>query len=605
MKRIYVDRSRYQAYLRCRRARYLEYHAGESKRGIVPVRKSIHLVIGGAVHTGLEVLLREGQNRISTLNFGSDGIPLSLEQKLATLFEVECGSYQLTDARLIEDAAVAAALADLAAATEHGVELDTLEQGALDANSVGGIAGNVGTGGDSAARPTAPRIEESAIIVSFDEVDAGLPPEPPMGHRDTSMSWPIPIAASLDFGAPIYPVYPESSKRVAAEDDERLNEIQIKVQQNESGIDDYLKLELAALVEAMVRAYARRRLRPLLEQFEVLEVEREGSWRLAELPESFTGEPAELWFASRHDGLLLERATNDLYLLSYKTTGQWDRRRAMDAEVDMQGLSEAVDVERRMAEAWRLIQDERKDTLAEVRELVTESTQEFLTSLPEPPRILGVRYEYLIKGRREQDKNDLVQPGRYVNSSPLVRAYKMDGITAEDRKWAHSYVTCDLTGKEHRLSWQAWKKAPVWRYMPIAEWVDLLDKGDIQPDAYDAAGYALDPLAAQFIPPIAVMRNSDDMRDMLEQLEAIEVQIAADVAAVQAVQNNPAQFRSELNKRFAQTRSACSYPGRCSYFLVCYSGSGTDLREHPERSELFQIRIPNHPVETGEAAHDR
>ena len=37
----------------------------------------------------------------------------------------------------------------------------------------------------------------------------------------------------------------------------------------------YLMAEQSALVEGMVRAYARRRLRPLLEEFEVLEVERE------------------------------------------------------------------------------------------------------------------------------------------------------------------------------------------------------------------------------------------------------------------------------------------------------------------------------------------
>ena len=42
--------------------------------------------------------------------------------------------------------------------------------------------------------------------------------------------------------------------------------------------DRYLYAEQSALVEAIVRAYARRRLRPLLEQFTVLEVEREGEW---------------------------------------------------------------------------------------------------------------------------------------------------------------------------------------------------------------------------------------------------------------------------------------------------------------------------------------
>ena len=44
--------------------------------------------------------------------------------------------------------------------------------------------------------------------------------------------------------------------------------------------DEWLWQEQAALCEGLVRAYARRRLLPLLEEFEVLEVEREGDWSL-------------------------------------------------------------------------------------------------------------------------------------------------------------------------------------------------------------------------------------------------------------------------------------------------------------------------------------
>jgi hypothetical protein len=46
--------------------------------------------------------------------------------------------------------------------------------------------------------------------------------------------------------------------------------------------EKFLETEQRALIEAMVRAYARRRLQPLLEEFEALEVEREGEWLLGE-----------------------------------------------------------------------------------------------------------------------------------------------------------------------------------------------------------------------------------------------------------------------------------------------------------------------------------
>ena len=60
-------------------------------------------------------------------------------------------------------------------------------------------------------------------------------------------------------------------------------------------------------------------------------------------------------FMSRPDALLLEKSSGQLYLQSFKTTSGWDVRRARDAEHDMQGLSEGVEVERRLARWWELI----------------------------------------------------------------------------------------------------------------------------------------------------------------------------------------------------------------------------------------------------------
>ena len=109
-----------------------------------------------------------------------------------------------------------------------------------------------------------------------------------------------------------------------------------------SDIDEYLYQEQKALVEAQVRAYARRRLRPLLDAYEVLEVEREGEWELAD----------GLWFMSRPDALLRDRQTGDLYIQSFKTGASWDVRKGKDAEHDAQGLSEGVEIEKRLAEWW-------------------------------------------------------------------------------------------------------------------------------------------------------------------------------------------------------------------------------------------------------------
>ena len=389
-------------------------------------------------------------------------------------------------------------------------------------------------------------------------------------------------------------------------DDQALAEIEIANTRRAQGLDDYLLAEISALVEGMVRAYARRRLRPLLKQFEVLEVEREGEWNLGEWTEPHDlgchssdcriDHTRQINFMSRHDGLLLDRQTNQLYLLSYKTTGTWDRRREADAQTDMQGLSEAIDVENRLHMAWMFIHAGHSPVPEgfDLRTVVNEPTAQWLVALPEPPRILGVRYEYMLKGSRRKDDKDPEQPGRYVQDSPLVRAYRQDGITADDRKWATRYNWWDQYGKKSTINYRSWQKSAVWKHMTPAQWIDLLDQDQVQPGACVETGELMDTLAEQFIPPITVYRNDDDVRDMLEQLEAQEVRVAQAVAAVQAAAGE-GERRSLLNQLFPQSRQACSYPGRCSMHEVCYGSA--DIRQNPEQSGLYRARTPNHPQE--------
>jgi hypothetical protein len=267
----------------------------------------------------------------------------------------------------------------------------------------------------------------------------------------------------------------------------------------------------------------------------------------------------------------------------------------------MQGLSESVDVDNRLLDAWhgiREITSHPKPNMDEERyvgSLAAVNVRNFLRTLPEPPRVLGVRYEYLLKGPRRADKKDPQMPGRYVSDTPLVRAWMQEGITGGDRRWGHSYDYYDITGKGKRLDYRSWRKVPVWRHMTIAQWIDRLDQGFVQSEAYDEQGHPVDVLAEQFIQPIHVYRNDDDLRDMLEQLEAKEVGIAIDVAAVKAFEHDPVLKRSELNKRFFQNRSACSYPGKCQFWSICYGNA--EMRQDPLASELYSAREPNHPQE--------
>lgn len=579
---IYTDRSRIQAKQRCPRLRWLEYHEGEAGVGLTPKRKSIHLVVGGAVHAGMEVLLGEGQESVD-LVAGE-----TLAEKLDNIFVVT-GNMGDTIARRIEDRAVAAALIHLSSEMgSEGVELDPEEQAARQASQ---------QETSQLAQPASPQIDMGGLVPGQSSNSAG-PQDSPI---------------VIEFGD----LANFNEAAVIPKLDAVIDQVNQKFDAHQSN-DDYLKEEIAALVEGMVRCWARRRWRGLLAEFEVLEVEREGEWQLSEWDEPHDlvchssacriDHHRALHFLSRHDALLLERSTGYLYLQSFKTTGSWDRRKELDAQVDMQGLSEAVDVERRLGEAWQLIHkvedaEEFRITKKRIDELVSPRVAEWLAGLPDPPTILGIRYEYLLKGSRKKDKKDPFQPDRYVQESILCRAWKQEGITSDDRRWAWTYEWNDETGKTRRLDYRSWQKVPVWKSMTVAEWIDLLDAGKVQEGALREDAELMDALAAQFVPVLIQYRNRDETLDLLEQLESQEVQVARDVAEVKQAEQREgyAGKRTALNRLFPQNRQNCSYPGVCQYRTTpsqagfCFGAP--DPFHDPVVLDRFVQRVPNHPKE--------
>ena len=391
--------------------------------------------------------------------------------------------------------------------------------------------------------------------------------------------------------------------------------------------DDYLWREQAALVEGMVRAYARRRLRPLLEEFEVLEVEREGDWELASwdkwIPGTESGtDTTSLRFMSRPDALLRSRADNSLYLLSYKTAATWDVRKARDAEHDMQGLSEGVEVERRLGEWWVDINHGGPIDPVVGR---SKAMVDFLASIPAPPRILGIRYEYMLKGTRYEDKDLTARFGfkcwsqrshlirRYVCHSTPSRGKNAAAYNVGDSAWSWDYIQDD--GSPSKLSasnWHAESLLDDRSSMTVGQWIDLLDATEMAMSAYDSTigqepreqGYKSDaqalgftvehPLDAVFPPPLTVYRSDDQLRDWVEQVEAQERRVAEGVAEVKDAEDD-GERRHRLNVLFPMSRRACSYPTECAFTKVCYGGD--DIRRDPLASGLYRLRTPNHEAE--------
>jgi PD-(D/E)XK nuclease superfamily len=543
---LYTDRSRIETYQRCARLRFLSYH--EAGLGLAPAKESLPLAVGKAVHKGLETLLLHTR----ALENGAD--PMQLE-----------------------DAAVAAALADFAP-HRRGIALDLAEETAMA----------VGAGTD---------------LKNF---DAQL------------------IATATELGMD--------------PSDPALRELVARQKNSAAEFDDWLYQEQAALVEGMVRAYARRRLRPLLEEFEVLEVEREGDWELASASHDWVPDDADdpeysaehcgfcgrqrykevihstecysLRFMSRPDALLRSRADNSLYLLSYKTAATWDVRKARDAEHDMQGLSEGVEVERRLGDWWAKVRQGGSGMSYVSHTHGSKAMFDYLTAIPAPPRILGIRYEYLLKSSRYADKDLSSRFGLNVwaQRSHLIRAYQgLDGT------WCWSYEFQKDDGGSSKLYYKNWRPKAVWEVMPIKQWIDMLDASTETMSAYDSTtgmeprllGYKSEaqsqgyteqhPLDLVFPAPMVIFRQSDDLRDWIESTEAQEVRVAEAVAQIEAAADE-GEKRHLLNILMPMSRRSCSYPTECVFAsTICYANA--DAKADPLSTGKFKRRIPNHTAE--------
>lgn len=307
----------------------------------------------------------------------------------------------------------------------------------------------------------------------------------------------------------------------------------LELKPNESAYEVYR--EQRALLEALLRAWYIVRYPSFIEEYEILDLEREELWKVS----------PDISFMARADGVLRSKADGDLYVLSFKTTKQYNRKTGDQGRSDIQGLSELVAVEERLGE-----------------------------------RIAGIQMEYLVKGRRDEWPKG---SGIYQTSNPLIRPW----IGPNDRL-AHTWFWEDLDGG-HTLG-SRYRKAAIWDRMPIADWISALASGQIQPEA----GSVLDKW---IVSPITYCRNRDEVESWKRQAakEAGEMSRAGAYVTEMAEFKGyaSADFHGALDDAFVQHRHSCEYPTKCDFYDICF-GAGPD-------SGKFVEREPHHELEQGYA----
>lgn len=365
--------------------------------------------------------------------------------------------------------------------------------------------------------------------------------------------------------------------------------------------------EQRALTEGLLRAYAKAGLPALLEHYRVLEVEREDVW-----PAFTFSNGTQVDFQSRADALLQERSSGDLYVDSLKTAASFDYRKDAENRHDVQGLSEAAVVERRLQEHWSIARGgdfnafldayigSRAATSAEINPVFA-----MLRALDAPPRIMGIQMTFLIKGMRRQAYDG----APYQTSSPLLKGYYREGITEREFAWKAETpcpgpghvlrqgkkgpILCE--GKQFHKLGVEWTPFDTWRNEGldivggVKGWVEMLASGTVQPDAGD-------PFDSIVQSPLPYFRQDQDIADWIEQAQGQEARVAADAAMCESVRvDDPKALRSTLNRVFPQSRRSCDFPSACQFINICFGDDSALI--NPFSTGLFQKRIPHHEAE--------
>lgn len=293
--------------------------------------------------------------------------------------------------------------------------------------------------------------------------------------------------------------------------------------------DDWTPSEQSALAEALVRVHHRECLPVIRRDYEILAVEQDDCQELAE----------GIGWQFRLDAALRNRATGGLVAYSLKTASQWHSAKDEELRCDMQGLSEAWGLERATGEECEY-----------------------------------VKMDFLMKGPRKR-----TQDGRREQMSSLIRGWQSTDVVP---RYAWRWEWTDESGT-HRLSASKWRPFYVWQAMGVREWLDMLWRGEVQPEAGDPR-----PSCVIAYPPI--FRNPAHIDRWKRQTIAAASRTRH---AIEEIVDKRATDSPELDVWFPQHTARChDYASRCPYYAICHEGGA--VARDPLGSGDFIRRDPHH-----------
>lgn len=375
---------------------------------------------------------------------------------------------------------------------------------------------------------------------------------------------------------------------------------------------NYTVKEIYNLIEALIRAFAAYRLKSFLEEYEVLEVEKE------EVFESFSD--IVTWLG-KSDGLLRRRIDNELVVLSFKTAAEFANNTLFNILIDMQGCSEIVMVEERLD---RLYKNLHKNDGKVIGEEITLGLEAYLLELWRSRnrvcnvinnvKVFANQYEYLIKGKHRADSSE---PLKFKYQTHLLHPIKSNAVQVMQlgsglRFGSSGSSTYEWIIPQGKLP-KGKMKIDIADDIGVNEWISRLANLEIQPEAgnpfQDVIIGGERTIAKRSLNQLKEWRIStqfeaETIARSVSQIENLQrkIQIAGETKhegwmkyqaeLLDILQTKLLQFFS----RDGKDAGICFnyYGGKCPFTSHCHEGLHID---DGLESGMFIVREPHHELE--------
>lgn len=348
-------------------------------------------------------------------------------------------------------------------------------------------------------------------------------------------------------------------------------------------------------IEGLVRSFAIYRLPSLLEEYEILEVEKE------DIFEDFS---SIVTWQARADGLFRRKVDNKLVILSIKTASEYADVTLRNILHDMQGCSEWYAAQDKIDKEWNMFcgicslpvekEDQRNKEKVSFEKRNGKTIIRYFDYCFEndiEPKIYAVQYEHLITGLYR----DFTKSGLRTRQSFLIHPQKLEIMGG------YNIFTGEQSFNPDEYKWKipkgrspkGWNKINIWEDIGVKLWIDILTRGEIQPEEGN-------PLAEVIRTSELVIRTDEELEEWRISTQFQEEQIANNLIQLNHLAEKAKQigdwklYNIVLQQLFPKNTQSChDYYGRdCQFVPICHYGQSLE-----DSSEFYQIRVPHHDLE--------